>query len=228
MKRFNFLFITVLMVMFSNILLSQSSINVFVGLHSANTHSTLKNDLLDLESINRVSYGVIYNQNLDRFLSLRTGLIYRQNGFQVRETYGLDILGSELPVGFKAVAELNTFEMPLMLQYNIKTSLGIDPYLSAGPSLSYAKAGVIKTKATAILDFTVADIPLNLASDNYNRLGLNGNITIGTKINYGKGHFITEVGYSSAMTDLTSESFIVDTGLRPKGWSYNIGYGLSF
>ena len=45
---------------------------------------------------------------------------------------------------------------------------------------------------------------------------------------YNKGHFITEINYASAFTSLTNESFIVDTGLRPKGWTINIGYGLSF
>jgi len=171
---------------------------------------------------------VIVEQALDSKLSVRSGIMYKQNGFQIKESFGLEVLGSELPLGFKAVAEMNTLEIPLMLQYNFNTGIGMVPYLSVGPSFSYATSGAIKTKATAILDWTISNTPLNLSSDDYNRFGVNGNVTAGTKIPYGKGHFLTEVGYSRSFTNLTSESFMVDTGLRPKGWTFNIGYGLSF
>jgi len=229
MKKYKIFIQTSIFLLFTIAVTGQTTVNVITGLHSANTsHSGIQTDLLDLKSINRLSMGIIIDQGIDDRLSVRTGLIYKQNGFQINETFGMDVLGTELPIGVKVAAELNTLEIPLMLQYNFKNIPGITPYVSAGPSFSYAQSGAIKTKATAIFDFTVNNTALDLSSDNYNRFGVNGNVVTGLKIPYGKGQFVTEVGYSHSMTDVTSERFLVDTGLRPKGWSFNIGYGLSF
>ena len=228
MKKYKLLLRTLGLLITVSTLQGQSSLNLVAGWHSANSHSTLSTDFIKLESIERLTFGVIYDQKLDNLLSLRTGGIYKQNGFQIKESTQVNMLGTEIPIGVKAVAELNTIEVPLMLQYNVSGIKGIKPYLSMGPSFSYATSGQIRTKATAFLDWTLTSTPLNLESDDYNRLGINGNVAVGTKIEYNKGHFITEINYASAFTSLTNESFIVDTGLRPKGWTINIGYGLSF
>jgi len=228
MRKYNAILKTLVFVLFAGFMHGQTSVSVISGLYHSNTSSTLQTDLINLESINRLSLGVLVEQTLDPRLSLRTGIIHKQSGFQVRESMGLDVLGSNFPVGVKAVAELNTVEVPMMLQYNFTTPSGITPYISAGPSFTYGVSGAIKTKATAILDFTLSNTELNLNSPDFNRYGVSGNITAGTKLPYGNGHFLAEVGHNRSFTNLTSESFMVDTGLRPKGWTFNIGYGLSF
>ena len=102
------------------------------------------------------------------------------------------------------------------------------PYIAAGPGLSYATSGAIKTKATAIIDFTVSNTPLNLDSDDFNRLGIDANINAGATFPYGRGEFLTEVSYAHSMTDFTSDDFIVDAGIRTKGISFSVGYGIKF
>jgi len=228
MRKYHTILKTLLFVLFAGFVHGQTSVSVISGLYHSNTSSTLQTDLINLESINRLNLGILVEQKLDPRLSVRSGIIHKQSGFQVRESMNIDVLGANIPLGVKAVAELNTLEIPVMLQYNFTTNSGLTPYISAGPSVSYALSGAVKTKATAILDFTVSNTELNLSSSDYNRFGVVGNITAGTKIPYGKGHFLTEVGYNRSFTNLTSESFMVDTGLRPKGFNINFGYGLSF
>lgn len=214
---------------FSLALSAQTSINFITGIHSAHVVATGASiDFLDIKPLNRVTAGVLIDQSLDKHLSLRSGLIYKQKGFNISEGSNIDIAGTAIPVGVKVATELNTYNVPLMLKYDFKGLKSITPYIAAGTGLSYASSGTIKTKATAIIDFTVMNIPLDLSSPNYKRLGVDANVTGGVSIPYGKGHFLGEISYSHGVTDFTSDNFIVDAGIITKGVSYSIGYGIRF
>jgi hypothetical protein len=89
-------------------------------------------------------------------------------------------------------------------------------------------SGAIKTRASTIFDFTITDTPLNLSSDDYNRLGIEAQISAGIKIPYGNGEFLSEVNYSRGLNDFTSDNFIVDAGIRNYGLSFSFGYGMRF
>lgn len=209
--------------------IGQTQINFVTGVHYANVETSgVSTDFLNIRPLKRISAGVLVNQKLDRHLDLRTGLVYKQKGFNITEGTDIEIAGMGFPIGVKVATELNTINVPLMIQYNLRDINGITPYISAGTGLSYATSGFIKTKATAILDFTLTNTALNLDSDDYKRFGVDGNVALGANIPYGKGHFITEINYSHALTDFTSDNFIVDAGIRTKGIGWSVGYGMRF
>ncbi len=223
------LFATVLIVISTSLLKAQTSVYLISGIHSADvTASGLSSDLIDLKAINRFTGGIIVDQALDKYLSVSTGVIYKQKGFQAAESLGIDVAGIPLPLGAKVATEINTINVPVMLKYKLQGLRGITPYVSAGPGLTYATSGAIRTKATAIIDFTVSNTPLNLSSDDYNRIGIDANIAAGATFPYGRGEFLTEISYAHAMTDFTSQNFIVDAGIRTKGISFSVGYGIRF
>jgi len=228
MKRMK-MYMTTMAICSAFIMTAQTSVYLTSGIHSANVNMTgVSADFLDIRSINRFTGGVIVDHALDNYLSVRSGLIYQVRGFQVAESIGIDIANMPIPVGLKVTTEVNTITTPLMLQYNIRGLGSIKPYVAAGPGISYAASGAVRTKATAILDFTIANTPLNLSSDDYKRIGIDGNIVAGIKFPYGNGEFLTEISYNLAMTDFTSDNFIVDAGIRPKGVSFAVGYGIRF
>jgi len=214
---------------FSLALTSQTTVNVITGIHSSRVQADgVSTDFLNIQPLNRITAGVLVDQPLDKYLSVRSGVIYKQKGFNISEGTDITIGGMGFPVGVKVATELNTINIPLMLKYDFKNTTGITPYIAAGTGLSYASSGTVRTKATAILDFTLSNTPLDLSSDVYNRWGIDGNITAGATIPYGKGHFLGEVAYSHGLTNFTSEDFIVDAGIITKGVSFNIGYGIKF
>ncbi|MBT8234172.1 MAG: PorT family protein [Saprospiraceae bacterium] len=229
MKKYTILITTCFLVILGTNLISQNKVSVISGIHTANISAEgLNADFLDINSISRFMGGVLYERALDKHLDIRTGVIYKTKGFKLNEAINVDIFNLPLPIGVKVTSELNTIDVPLMLTYNFKNNSNITPYFSAGPNFSYATSGAIRTKATAILDFTLTNTPLDLSSDAYNRLGIEGQLAGGVKIPYGKGEITTEFAYSHAMNNFTSDDFIIDTGIKNKGLSFSIGYGMYF
>lgn len=223
------LFATVILVATTSLLNGQTSAYLISGIHSADVSASgLSTDIVDLRAINRFSGGLIIDQTLDRHLSVSTGVIFKQKGFQIIESFGVNIGNVPIPLGAKLATEVNTINVPLFLKYKLQGIKGVTPYIAAGPGLSYATSGAIKTKATAIIDFTVSNTPLNLDSEDFNRLGIDANISAGATFPYGNGEFLTEVSYAHSMTDFTSDNFIVDAGIRTKGISFSVGYGIKF
>jgi hypothetical protein len=218
-----------LLIISAPLLQAQTSVYLVSGVHSSGvTASGLSTDIVNLKAINRFTGGIMLDHSLDKYLSVSSGVFYSQRGFQVAESFGFDIANIPVPLGVKVATEVNTIDVPLMLKYKIQGIDGVTPYVAAGPGLTYAISGSIRTKATAILDFTLTNTPLNLESDDFNRLGIDANVAAGLTFPYGKGEFLTEVSYSRAMTDFTSEDFIIDAGLRTKGISLTVGYGIRF
>ncbi len=229
MKKITFLIGTFIIAISSFPLLSQTQVNIMTGFNTANTEtSVISSDIVDISPISRLNASVILDQKLDDLLSLRTGLVYQKKGFKVNESMGLDFLGMNLPLGIKLTNEINYLEVPVMLKFNINNKSRIRPYLAAGPSLGYALSGSLKTKATAILDFNIATIDMDLSSDNYNRIDISAKALAGVEIPYKQGHFITEIGYTRALNNFVSQDFILDAGGKHKGWTFNVGYGFRF
>ena len=219
--------ITFLMISFESF--AQNKISIVGGIHSADiSASGINVDFLDIQTINRFTLGLTFERKIDKFLTLKTGVIYKQKGFKLNEATNVNVFDIALPVGVKVTSELNTIDIPLLLKLGFDNSSNITPYVAVGPNFSYAISGVIKTKATAIIDFTLTNTPINLDSDNYKRLGIEGMIAGGISFPYGKGEITTEINYSHALNNFTSDSFIVDTGIRNRGVGFTLGYAINF
>jgi len=222
-------FTAITLLMISTLSYAQNKISIIGGVHSANISASGVNvNFLDIQSIHRFTGGITIERKLDNYLSVKTGVIYKQKGFNLNETTNVNVFNIGLPVGVKVTSELNTIDVPLLLNLDFNNSTNITPYISAGPNFSYATSGVIRTKATAIFDFTLTNTPINLDSDSYNRLGIEGMIAGGISFPYGSGEISTELSYSHALNDFTSDGFIVDTGIRNKGIGFTVGYSMNF
>ena len=209
---------------------AQTTVNLITGINSASTdiNSSLT-EVVDVQPIKNLTIGLKVDQRLDRHLSVTTGIISKSKGFQIQQSTGIDLLGMDLPIGAKVVNQIKYIEVPLLLTYNIKPVSGIEPYVSLGPSLSYARSGTINTKVqAAIFDVNVTSTPLVLTSDDYNRTQVVGNAVAGLKLPYGRGHWVAEVGYSRSFTELVSDNFRVDAGGIHTDWNFSVGYGISF
>lgn len=208
---------------------AQTKISVVSGLHVANINAEgINTELINPQSIASFTGGVLAETKLDRYLSVTSGVVYKEKGFALRESLPLNVGGINIPIGAKIEMNINTINIPLQLNYNFETTSGITPFVTAGPNISYATSGSVMTKANALFDFTLTNTPLNLASDDYNRINVEGLIGAGVKIPYGNGEILTSVLYNHSFNDLTSENFIVDAGIRNKGVTFNVGYGLRF
>ncbi|MBT8190508.1 MAG: PorT family protein [Bacteroidia bacterium] len=228
MKKMTFLLACFIIALNNFSLFSQTQISVVTGFHTSNTKSEMTGDLVTLSQITNFSAGLMAERKLDDILTLMTGVIYRKKGFSMNESTGVDVLGLNLPLGVKLENEINYIDVPLMLKYYIDNSSPVQPYIAVGPSLGYALSGTLRTKATAILDFTVATIDMNLSSNDYNRLDVSGNVLAGVNIPYGNGNVIAEIGYGHSFNNFINQDFIIDAGGKHHGWSMNIGYGMKF
>lgn len=230
MRKITVLTTTTLLILFVfSSLKAQNKISLITGVQSSNiTASGLNTNIIDFQPINRFYAGIVYERNLDPLLSIKTGVIFKQKGFQVSESTNVSILDLPIPVGVKVITEVNTIDVPLLLQLNINNASAITPYFAVGPNLSYATSGNVRTRATAILDFGLSNSPLNLGSEDYNRLGVEGMISAGAHLAYGSGSFNADITYTRGLNDFLSESFLLDTGIRTSGIGLNVGYTLAF
>ncbi len=220
-------FITSLMTMSQ----AQTTITGMIGAHASTTSANLslgEGSALNLKPITTFTGGVTVDQALDSRLSFTSGLHLRRKGFEVLEGTSVGVLGLDLGVGVKATTEINYIEVPFMLKARIIDNGRVQPYVGAGPSVSYGINGTLRTAATAIFDFNLTQTDIDLSSNNYNRWQLGGQAVAGALFPYGQGHWMTEVGYSTSFTDLVSEDFLVDSGGRHRGWIFSVGYGMRF
>ena len=227
MKNLNKLAATLGMVLMCAVSYAQVTLTPYVGLLHSNTK--INSALIQPKGLSTGVVGIHADYALDKNLSIRSGIKKTRRGFEVGATTGIDLLGASIPVGVKASTEIDYIEVPLMLKYNINSGSKIRPYIGLGTGLSYATKGNIRTKATAIIDFTLSSTELQLDSPDYNRTLAMGYALAGVEIPYGKnGHWIIEVDHSRSFTDFVSEDFLIGAGGRHSGVGINVGYGIRF
>lgn len=211
----------------------QTTVTGMIGVHSSKTSTNLAlgtdaGALLASKPITSLTGGIIVDHSLDNLLSFSTGVLARRKGFKVSAGTGIDLLGIDLGIGASAVTQVQYVEVPLMLKAHLGNSKTVQPYIGAGPSVSYATSGSIDTRVNAILSFNVSSTPLELSSPNFNRWQLGGNAVAGVKVPYGTGHWMVEGGYNTSFTDLISDDFLIDAGGKHSGWTLSVGYGMTF
>ena len=221
------------MIIMATLSYAQTAVTGMIGVHSSNTSNNLalgddSGAFLSSKPITSLTGGIIVDHALDNNLSLSSGVLLRRKGFQVAEGVSFNLLGIDLGVGASAVTQVQYVEVPLMLKAHLGNSSAVQPYIGLGPSISYAAAGSIDTRANAIISFNVSSTPLELSSNNYNRWQLGGNAVAGVKVPYGSGHWMIEGGYNTSFTELISEDFLIDAGGKHNGWTLAVGFGKTF
>lgn len=156
----------------------------------------------------------------DRF-SFRPEVAYVQKGFVVREGLDINLGGFSLPIGARIAYQSKNIEIPLLLKINLSDG-PVQPYLIAGPSVSYALDGRIRTRATAFFTTQPYDVDLNYGGM-LNRWDVGAVGGLGLAVDAGVGKFFIEGRYTHGFTRQVQVP-VVNVDVRNRGIAASIGY----
>ncbi len=156
----------------------------------------------------------------DRF-SFRPEVAYVQKGFVVREGLDINLGGFNLPIGARIAYQSKNIEIPLLLKVNLSDG-PVQPYIIAGPSVSYALDGRIRTRATALFTTQPYDVDLNYGSM-LNRWDVGAVGGLGLAMSAGAGTFFIEGRYTHGFTRQVQVP-VVNVDVRNRGIAASIGY----
>lgn len=158
---------------------------------------------------------------LSDLFSFRPELAYVQKGFMVREGLNLNVGGVNLPIGAKVSYQSQDIEVPLLLKLNL-TDGAVQPYLIAGPAVSYAADGRIRTRATGLFSSQPIDIDLNYGST-LNRWDISGVVGAGLAMDAGRGKLFGEVRYEQGFSRQVQVP-VINANVRNRGVAVSLGY----
>jgi len=209
---------------------AQNSISLVTGIHQSNIKANGINiDFLNFDPITSFHAGVIYERALNASVSARSGLIFTRKGFGINESFGVDVLGIEVPLGVSIETKIKTIDVPLSLKYNLIQNNIITPYILGGVNVSYASDAKLKTKAKSIFDFTISNIDIDLSNSAFNRWTAEANVAAGMKWDKDNSFYTAELAYTHALNDFTNEnSTFIDAGIRNYTFNFTVGYGIRF
>lgn len=156
----------------------------------------------------------------DRF-SFRPEIAYVQKGFVVRESLDIKLGGFSLPIGARIAYQSHNLEIPLLLKVNLSDG-PVQPYIIAGPSVSYALDGRIRTRATALFSTQPFDVDLDYGNT-LNRWDVGAVGGLGLAMNAGTGKFFIEGRYTHGFTRQVQVP-VVNVDVRNRGIAATIGY----
>ena len=224
MKRTSFAFA----VAFSSIVFSSVSFaQVQVGFRGGVNFGSVSTPayMSGLSSMIKLSAGptgaIFLEIPLSNALSFRPELAYIQKGFKVSEGVDFNVGGFNIPIGASAAYQTQDIEVPLLLKLNIVDG-PVQPYLIAGPAVSYAADGRIRTRATAIFTTRPMDIGLNYGGT-LNRWDISGVVGAGLAFEAGAGKFFGEVRYEQGFSRQIQVP-VVNVNVRNQGLAVSLGY----
>lgn len=209
-------------------LAGQTEIGIYTGLNASNVHlDGLSGTLVpDTKNIYSGLIGARVNIPLDSKLKLVTGAEYTRKGFDVSAGTNFNLFDIDIPLGVRVETRINTLEVPLHISYNFGNE-NYEGYVLAGPNVTRATTGTIRTFATTILDFGLTTTDIDFSGDRFNQTTLGGTLGVGGTAKYGNGKFFGEVAYKRDFTDFLTERTI-NTRLRHQGYNLKLGYLMSF
>ena len=180
----------------------------------------------DIKMLDGLILGMFYKIDLLNNFSFVPGVKYSEKGFTVDEGLDVDIFGADLPLGVRAETHSYYIEVPALFRYTIPSGIG-EFYFEGGPTLGYATAAEIRTKARAILDFNLMTTDLNLNNDIYNRWEVSGQVGAGVAVIAGPGKLFANVRYQHGFTDMLDNPTI-DIRLKNRNINWGVGYAYTF
>lgn len=154
-------------------------------------------------------------------VSFRPEVAYVQKGFMVREGLDFKLGGINIPIGASVAYQTQDIQVPLLLKVNL-TDGAVQPYFIAGPAVSYAADGRIRTRATGIFSTKPIDIDLNYGST-LNRWDFSGIVGAGLAMDAGAGKLFGEVRYEHGFSRQV-EIPVLNLNVRNRGVAVSLGY----
>ncbi|MBK8405628.1 MAG: PorT family protein [Saprospiraceae bacterium] len=163
---------------------------------------------------------------MDAF-SIKSGLYYHKTGFIASQSLDFEIFDVDIPANLKAITQLHFIELPVLAQYNFGKGV-IKGYLEAGPQMSLAVDGDIRTRASLLVDFNLGTYDINMRNSNFRQFEWGGVIGAGIKWKLNESMRMSlGTQYLHGFTDLTNEP-ILDIRTSRNALSAQLGLQYQF
>ena len=154
-------------------------------------------------------------------VSFRPEFSYVQKGVAIKEGFDLNLGGFSLPVGATVAYQSQNLEVPLLAKINLSDG-AVQPYLIAGPAVSYALDGRIRTRASALFTTRPYDIDVNYGGM-LSRWDVSVVGGLGLAMEAGAGKFFIEGRYTQGFTRQIQMP-VVNVNVRNRGVAVSVGY----
>ena len=153
--------------------------------------------------------------------SVQPELAYVTKGFGLKQGGETELLGVPIPLNAKVETKIRYVEMPVLAKYKFGDN-AFKAYLAAGPSLSYATSGQLDTKVTALLEFDLGSVPLDLSKEKYQRFDIGATFVVGLQYDFGPISAFADARYTKGFSELYDVP-LVSEKVRNKGYGFNFG-----
>lgn len=157
------------------------------------------------------------------YVSFRPEVAYVQKGFAIKEGFNLNLGAFDLPIGARIAYQSNTIEVPLLAKINLSNG-AIQPYIIAGPAVSYAVDGRVRTRATALITTRPFDVDVNYGGA-LNRWDVGAVGGLGFAMDAGTGKFFVEGRYTHGFSRQLQVP-VVNVNVRNRGVAVTMGYSI--
>jgi len=155
--------------------------------------------------------------------AIQPELNFTQKGFIIQENIPLDLLNMPLPIGVKAITDLNYFEMPVLAKMNFGNEKA-GAYISAGPTVSYAQSARFRTQTNFIIDINLVDQKFDLDALNISRWDIGASVGIGGNIHVGGGtKLFLDARYTHGFQKLDNIP-VIDLDFRNRSFGLTTGF----
>ncbi|MVM29605.1 outer membrane beta-barrel protein [Spirosoma sp. HMF4905] len=158
---------------------------------------------------------------LSERVSFRPEIAYVRKGVAIKEGFDLTLGGFNLPLGATIAYQSQQLEVPLLFKFNLSDG-PVQPYLIAGPAVSYALDGRIRTRASGLFTTQPYDIDVNYGGM-LNRWDVSAVGGLGLAFDAGAGKFFIEGRYTQGFTRQIQVP-VVNVNVRNRGVAVSLGY----
>ena len=154
-------------------------------------------------------------------VSFRPEFAYVQKGVAIKQKLDLNLGGFNLPLGATVAYQSQNLEIPLLFKFNLSEG-AVQPYLIAGPAVSYALDGRIRTRASALFTTQPFDVDVNYGGM-LSRWDVGAVGGLGLSMDAGAGKFFIEGRYTHGFTRQIQVP-VVNVNVRNRGVAFSLGY----
>jgi len=220
-KRF---FGTAIVLLMTTFTFAQVSLGLKAGVNYANI-STPDLSIVGIPNSNAnrsFTFGAVADIGIKNGFSIQPELNFSKKGFEISQGIPLELLNVNLPVGVKAITDLNYLEVPLLGKYSFGNDK-VGAYVVAGPTMGYATSGRFKTAASFIIDINVVNRKFDLDALNISRMDVGGTIAAGGTLNVGSTKLFLDARYTHGFKKLDNVP-VIDLDFRNTNFAITTGF----
>lgn len=179
----------------------------------------------NVEYLPGVNLGITTEYGISDHFSIISEANYQEKGFRIRENMDVNLFNLDIPLGVRVDTKVRYVDIPVMAKYAFGNG-GVKGYLAAGPQVSYALNGRVKTRADFLFDFNLTNIPINFSTVNYQRFDVAAVIAAGVDIPTGNGKVFFDARFSQGLSD-SFKLPVIDLNIKNHGFGFGVGYKMA-